>query len=706
MSLNSILSTGLSGLAASQTQLNVVSDNVANVHTPGYVRKVANQVSRVTAGVGAGVDIAGIRLATDRFLQSAALQAQADSGQSGVRDELYGRIQSLFGDPSADSSLFAQADALFSSFSVLSEDALSSPRRQEALTAVQGFLDEAARVGDGVQAVRGDADARVAADVNVVNGLLESIAALNREISRTGVAGADTSGAQTKQAQFIDQLSQYLDVKVSARAAGGVTLRTGDGVLLVSDQAGSLSYDRAGTVTAETVFNDIKVTPPGGAPVSLREHLQSGEIAGLLDLRDRSGPAAADRLAELTSRIADELNRAHNAASAVPAPTRLDGKSVGPSLASALSGFTGKTTVAIVDSSGVVKRRVDIDFGAGTFSVNGGAASGYSAAAFDADLSAALGGFGSASFANGKLSIQASGGDGVAIADDATTPSAKGGRGFSWYFGLNDLVQSTRPFVYDTGLGGTDASGFAAGQTLTFRFSSPDGARLRDITVTTPAGGSMNALLTAINDVTTGVGRYGAFALDAKGALQFTPATSPAASLSMAADSTQRTPDGLSFSRLFGVGGARGARATAFTIRSDILQDSTRLSLARFNTTATVGSRALSRSDGSGATGLSDGASRTIAFDAAGDAGASSTTISRYLADLAGDIGGRAAEAKSARESADALLQAATDRRAASEGVNLDEELVKLTTFQQSYNASARIIQAVKDMYDVLMNLT
>ena len=38
-------------------------------------------------------------------------------------------------------------------------------------------------------------------------------------------------------------------------------------------------------------------------------------------------------------------------------------------------------------------------------------------------------------------------------------------------------------------------------------------------------------------------------------------------------------------------------------------------------------------------------------------------------------------------------------------GVNLDTELVNLTTYQQSYNACARLIQASKDMYTTLLQM-
>jgi flagellar hook-associated protein 1 FlgK len=94
-----------------------------------------------------------------------------------------------------------------------------------------------------------------------------------------------------------------------------------------------------------------------------------------------------------------------------------------------------------------------------------------------------------------------------------------------------------------------------------------------------------------------------------------------------------------------------------------------------------------------------------VSFSAAGGAAAGSKTLSGYAADFAGDIGGRAAAAKSRSETASAVLEEANNRRQAKEGVNLDEELVNMTTFQQAYNASARLIQAASDMYDTLIGM-
>ena len=69
-------------------------------------------------------------------------------------------------------------------------------------------------------------------------------------------------------------------------------------------------------------------------------------------------------------------------------------------------------------------------------------------------------------------------------------------------------------------------------------------------------------------------------------------------------------------------------------------------------------------------------------------------------------IGRKAAAADDAKTAANAVKTEADTRRASVEGVNLDEELVNLTTYQQAYSASARLVQAVKDMYDALLNMT
>src|SRR5690606_6205998 len=207
MSLNAIMNTATSGLNAAQTQLRVVSDNVSNVNTPGYVRKIGEQKTLISQGIGSGAEVARIRLATDRFLQAASLNAGAEAARQGARHELYDRIQSLFGDPGGDDGFFARFDGVFAAFAASAEEPTSSPRRQDALFRTQSLFDEAARISRQIQAVREEADGRIQSAVEKANALLQQIEDLNVQIARATVVNGDSSGAESAQSALIGQLA-------------------------------------------------------------------------------------------------------------------------------------------------------------------------------------------------------------------------------------------------------------------------------------------------------------------------------------------------------------------------------------------------------------------------------------------------------------------------------------------------------------------
>lgn len=703
MSLNSIMNIATAGLKTAQSQLRVTADNIANVDTPGYIRKVADQSAAVTNGYGSGVDVTRVRLATDRFLQAASLSAGSDAARQTVRYELYDQIQNQFGDPSSDTNFFAQVDKLFATYATLAESPTSSAGRQDTIYKTQAIFNEAAGIASQIQSARQEADGRLLSAVETVNPLLEQIAKLNKTIAAGTVTNEDVTGAQNAQLGLINELSKYMDVKVEARSNGGVTLRTNTGTTLVGEGAATLSYQAAGTVDAMTAFSDIMITEPSGTRWPLLDGVSSGQIRGLIEMRDVDAPAAAARLGELTAKLADELNHAHNANSSVPAPTTLTGRNTGQSLENALTGFTGTTTISAVNASGVVQASAQIVFSGGTMTINGAAAD---PTTFLSVLNAQLGGAATASFSDGQLRLDGAAGNGVAIADDATSPSTKGGRGFSHWFGLNDLVTTTTPTFYETGLTLTSQHGFDPGESLTLRFAGPSGARLRDITVSVPAGtGTMGEMLGALNDPITGVGRYGAFSLDAVGKLSFKAYDPSATSMNVVKDNTTQDPSGVSMSEVFGLGAIGSTRAGAYTVRSDIQQDPGKLALAQMNLSAAAGTPALSKNDGRGGLALGDVGKTNVAFAAAGGNSGGTKTLSSYAADFAGEIGGKASAAKTRSETASALAKEADSRRTSAEGVNMDEELVNMTTFQQAYNASARLIQASKDMYDVLIGI-
>jgi flagellar hook-associated protein 1 FlgK len=702
VSLNTILSAANTGLLTAQVGLRTVSDNIANANTPGYVRKIVTQTSLAAEGMGVGVDVASVRRVTDRYLQGASLGAAAAAGHASVVSDFLDSAQGLFGDPSNGTSFFSNYDSVLSAFSAAADNSASSLARSQALSSLQDFLSDATRITSSLSDLGKQADTRITADVDRVNTLLSQIDALNTDIARAKSVNADATGSENIQNNLINELSGLLDVTVGPKTAGGVILRAADGTVLAGQGAAVLTYQRN-----DTAQGYITVTPPGGNLQPQPAKIMSGEIQGLLDLRNRQLPGMSDQLGEFLSRAVQELNRAHNASSSVPAPQTLAGKNTGLDMATAVGGFSGTTNVAIVDANGAVQHQLAIDFTNGTMSLDGGGATTFNPATFDTDFNGVMSGIAQVSFANGAMTLSASvAGQGVAISDDPTTPSLKAGQGFSQFFGLNDLVRASGFTTYDTGLTAADAHGFVPGGQVKFRIEDATGQRLRDVTVTIPAAASMASLVAALNDPATGVGLYGQFSLDANGALTYAGLNANGTSLSVVSDTSQRGVGGPSLTELFGIGPAeRTTRASRFAIDASILQSPAKLALAHLDLTAAPGAAALVLGDGRGALALARSGDVQTAFSAAGDFAALTMSLTRYGSEFGGDIGRKSAAADTAKTAADSVQSEADQRRASVEGVNLDEELVNMTTYQQAFNASARVIQAAKDMYDTLITM-
>ncbi|WP_293680470.1 flagellar hook-associated protein FlgK [uncultured Phenylobacterium sp.] len=697
MSLGVALNTAASGLQAAQASLRAVSDNIANVNTPGYVRKAVNQTQQVVDGVGMGVKIDGVRRITDQYLQMASLTAASDAQRWGAVSQYLDNAQSLFGDPAADSFFFNRLDKIYGAFATAADDPSSTLLRSQALSNVEDFLTESDRINSQVVALGDTVETQINAGIQQANGLLEEISKLNAEIGRAKLVGADASGSENIQSQLLDQLAGLINVRPTPRAGGGVDVRSFEGVLLAGDGPAKLTYTSTGTTPGY-----VSAQPAGSASVQPIQ-LTSGSIKGLMQLRDEELPKLYDQLGEFVSRSVDQINAAHNNSAAYPAPASLVGRDTGLDLVTAVSGFTGTSTIAVVNPAGLLQRTVAIDFTAGTISVNGGAGAAFTPATFLADVNTALAGVGSATFTGRALTLNATGGNGLAI-DEGT--SAKTGRGFSHFFGLNDLIKTTGFTNYATGVQPGDVHGFTPGDQITVRLSTPDGRPVRDIAVTVPAAPLMSDLLNALNNNATGVGLYGQFSLDANGVLTFAGVPPSDSELSLVTDNTRRGVGGPSISQLFGLGvQERSTRAGRFVVDPALNSDPTKLSMGKVDVTAAIGTVATRPGDGRGALALSNSGDVPILFQAAGSLGQVTMTLQRYASEFGGAIGRGAASAETRKASAESVSAEATNRRQSVEGVNLDEELVNLTTYQQAFNASARMIQAAADLFDTLLSI-
>ncbi|MCA9001659.1 MAG: hypothetical protein KDB61_07040, partial [Planctomycetes bacterium] len=85
--------------------------------------------------------------------------------------------------------------------------------------------------------------------------------------------------------------------------------------------------------------------------------------------------------------------------------------------------------------------------------------------------------------------------------------------------------------------------------------------------------------------------------------------------------------------------------------------------------------------------------------------GSLGVSIPEFYSQVVGDVGFNITTTQSASAVADGLVASLDSRRQEVAGVNVDEELVDMIKFEQSYSASARYIQVIQQMQDTILSI-
>jgi flagellar hook-associated protein 1 FlgK len=711
VSLNGIAASAVSALKTNSAALSVVANNVSNLNTPGYARRIVNQQTLAAGGQLMGVDIASIQRVTNEFLAQEQLSAGGSASQYDTMADLFSQLNGQLGAPGDNQSLATGLTNLSAAFATASQAPTSSASRTGVLNALNALASSFSNVSGTISGLQKQIDQQAVNSIGSTNTLIKQIYDMNSQI-RTATASGDTASALLDQRDVaLNNLAQVMGIKTTANADGSVNVATTDGVNLVSNTYAQLSYAGGAQNGAYGNISIQDVNPANGnligAATALDPHLSGGSLKGLIDMRDQVLGGLNQTLGNLAQQTALAFNAQSNANASYPPPTTLSGRDTGLLGTDALN-FSGKTTIAVTDSTGKLVSRIDVNFAAGTLSVNGGAASsiGTTVGSFTTALNTAMGGNGTASFAGGKLSIAANGTNGVLVQDDATTPSSRGGAGFSQFFGLNDVFQSQVPSITATGLSASDPSGLAAGGKITLSIKGPDGDIPKNVTVTTTAGQTVGDVVNALN---TAMGGAASFTLNSDGSISSaTSALYPGYTVNVSGDTTQRGSTNMSFSQIFGLGAnAQSQQASAFSVTQTVAANPGRVGFAAPNITAATvaGDTIVSAGDNAGAIALQNVINKTKNFQAVGGISAQVSSLSDYAASFYQNLATQSNSVTANQTTQDDRLTEAQSRMTSNSGVNLDEELTSLSSYQQAYAAGARILTVVDKLYQTLLDI-
>src|SRR5215510_2606301 len=154
MSLAQSLATAMAGLRTTQAGLAVVSANVANAETPGYVRKSLVQVSTAAGSTAAGVRVEAINRQLDQYIQRQMRVESSGASYADLRAQFYDRLQTIYGVPGGDSTLETLFNNFTSAAQSLSTSPDSVPARSAVLNAAQVLAQQLNSMTADIQALR------------------------------------------------------------------------------------------------------------------------------------------------------------------------------------------------------------------------------------------------------------------------------------------------------------------------------------------------------------------------------------------------------------------------------------------------------------------------------------------------------------------------------------------------------------------------
>src|SRR5229473_7246564 len=252
MGLSSALATAMSGLRANQASLSIISSNVANAQTPGYVNQNPNQIEVSSGDFGATVQTTGVNRQLDLFVQNQLRTETSGGAYADQMANILSQLQSVYGTPGDAGTLEVAFANFTSALQSLSTNSGSSSAQISAVTAAQSLAQQLNATTQGIQALRSNAEQDINISVGQANAAMTQIAQINTQLQ--GLKPTDPTAAtlMDQRDKAIDLLSQLMDIRVTTDNTNQTTIYTSNGVELVGAQASQLIFNSQGTLNANS----------------------------------------------------------------------------------------------------------------------------------------------------------------------------------------------------------------------------------------------------------------------------------------------------------------------------------------------------------------------------------------------------------------------------------------------------------------------
>ncbi|KFJ13377.1 flagellar hook-associated protein FlgK [Delftia acidovorans] len=648
----SLLNVGSRALMANQIALQTTGHNIANVNTAGYSRQsVAFQTSpgqNMGSGyIGNGVDVNTILRNFNDLLNRQAATASAVSAADSARAQSLTQMQEVFS--GGKTGLGAAITDMMNSFGDVAGAPTDPSARQVVLTRMNELAARFRSASAQLDELDYSAKQQMGNDVTVVNSLAGQVATLNAQISRSIASGQTPNDLLDQRDQLVRNINKYVQTSQIPADDGSISLFVGGSQPLVLGPNSAQLTLKEATEFPGSGKMALYFQQPGGQNVELTPSmLGGGEIAGLLQFQGSDLTEGRNLLGRMALAIGDSLNEQNNLGLTLSGQSgsnlfKLSMVSNGSTTGAQWTGATTPTTT-VVDSSQLKASDYQIVFGS--------------------------------TAPAGKV-IRLSDGK-VTDFTDMTDLSSKEIDGLRFDLKAEGVSGNTvlfRPMA-------------AGAHDIQAAVHSPN-----DLAVANPVAASIKSLGDATLQmggiqVSAGFNLAGfagaevSFSKNATGQLEYTITPAPAGGIPATGLYTSGQPiqlaPGLQV-KITGTPAINGTTSDKVTLgKATDPQYGTAYQRDAGNASSFLALRDSKLFDGS--TTLSDGFSTAMA-----------------------QVGTRTQSAQYAAKLSETIAKNLEADRTAVSGVNLDEEAAKLLQYQQSYQASAKMLQVAQSIFDSVL---
>lgn len=314
------LETAKRGMSTQQNALYVTGHNIANANTPGYSRQRVNFVqttpypevgmnrAMIPGQMGTGVTAGTVERIREGFLD---IQYQSENNKFGYwqsRAQSLSQMEDIMNEPSKN-GLAAVLGEFWQSLQDLSTYPENEGTRRVVLQRAQSVVDTFHYVHESLTSIQNNIGSEIENNLQEINSILKQIGDLNRQIGAVEPNGYLPNDLYDQRDLLVDQLSNYLNVKVEKYPSGGNDLDIAEGIydikMVGSDGSelklvtgsdyltlgfqgtnGFLSTKVTGPITAINVFDSEGKISKGTISFANSDEevtFSSGELRGLIE---------------------------------------------------------------------------------------------------------------------------------------------------------------------------------------------------------------------------------------------------------------------------------------------------------------------------------------------------------------------------------------------------------------------------------------